>query len=361
MQNERYNNFDLLRIAGCVAVIMIHVSAIYEMGMTDTAVFGRLLTNNIYVLVLYDTLSRFAVPSFVMLTGAFALDNVKNANYGLYYKKIFINVGIPTIIFSILYFIYNIVGVFARICVGNADYTTFMEPIRALIKGEPFYHMWYLYMMIVLYCLVPIIVRIRKDISNKIFNKVALIIMIVSTLSGWTTIRGGGVHWGVKSFSYLGYFLLGVVVKEKFQNKGNNIPAICMISLGFTMEILLSMVQYQRTIKDMGWDLLQPLNPLIAIISVVIYIGFSVLKVESNYTVLASRTFLIYLIHAGVWDVIRRGVQRINPDYGYIIMPISVLVVLAVSFGLSIVYEKIWKWLNIRFLLTERICNRIFG
>lgn len=67
---KRYNNFDILRILSCIAVIMIHVSSTYrgDYDFDEKDMLG---------IIIYNTLSRFAVPCFVMLAGAFALSNKK--------------------------------------------------------------------------------------------------------------------------------------------------------------------------------------------------------------------------------------------------------------------------------------------
>lgn len=355
MENGRCNNYDLLRIISCIAIIAIHVSTMYE-----NAVANGLITENIYVIVAYYTLSRFAVPCFVMLAGAFALSNDKNASYLQYYRKTFAHLGIPTIIFSIFYFLYRILGwgkdsIFA----GNADYTILLETVKSFYRGAPFYHMWYMYMMIVLYCLVPVIIRIKKDISKKTFCKIAVVVMIVCVLNS-----GGAflsIQWGIKSFAYLGYFLLGFVIKEKFQNRKNNVYGICMITLGFSIEILVSFLQYQSELKHMAGPAENPLNIFIVVASALIFIGFSMLEIGINCAGFASKTFLIYLFHAGVWDIVRGGVWYIDPAYSYIAIPVSVAGVLVVAYGFSVVYEKVWKWLNNQFLITEKICNWVWG
>lgn len=351
---KRYNNFDILRILSCIAVIMIHVSSTYR-GDCD---FDE---KDMLGIIIYNTLSRFAVPCFVMLAGAFALSNEKNSDYGYYYRKTLSNIGISTIIFSLLYFAYSMMIAMAKIVVGKSDYTVLFTPIIDAIKGAPFHHMWYLYMMIIPYLLVPIIIKVKNDINKKTFHKIAVIIMVISILSGWTA--NIKLNYGIKSFAFLGYFLLGYVIKECFRSKKSNIGGALIIAIGFIIEIILSLIQYKNSIfsaMDNIYMYIEPLNPMISVASVFIFIGFSMLTIKVNCTRLASKTFLIYLFHAGVWDIISKVIKDINTDYILFAIPLFVLLVFIISYVLSALYEKIWKLLDNKFLITEKICNKIF-
>ena len=175
MEQRREGNYDLLRIICAVSVITIHVSATYKTAITNEEIFGTIYTSHIFTTVLYNTLSRFAVPCFVMLSGAFILSNDKNADYHYFYQKSYRSIGIPTFIFSVLYFLYSIVISIAIIKIRKDDWTVLLTPVQDLIKGKPYYHMWYLYVIIGVYILVPILYRFKRDVKEKTFDRIALI------------------------------------------------------------------------------------------------------------------------------------------------------------------------------------------
>lgn len=58
---------------------------------------------NIYSLI--NIITRFSVPCFVMLSGAFILSNERNADYKHFYAKSFCKIGIPLVIILILSFL----------------------------------------------------------------------------------------------------------------------------------------------------------------------------------------------------------------------------------------------------------------
>ena len=73
----RESNFDLLRILCAFAVIAIHVSGQFVGAMTSDLSYARVEFESILNSTLWNVLSRFAVPCFVMLSGAFILSNNK--------------------------------------------------------------------------------------------------------------------------------------------------------------------------------------------------------------------------------------------------------------------------------------------
>ena len=88
MKIKRHNNYDLLRIIACIAVIILHVSAIYIGAYTTkNELTYKIDLTHIFEATTLNVLTRFAVPIFVMLTGAFSLSNPKNKDYKKFYKK----------------------------------------------------------------------------------------------------------------------------------------------------------------------------------------------------------------------------------------------------------------------------------
>lgn len=97
MSKDRENNYDLLRFISILAVIALHISDQYS-DFGDT--YKMTLT-------IWSKIVAFCVPCFVMLSGAFILNNEKNAYYSNFYRKSFSKIGIHVLIFSILYVAYH--------------------------------------------------------------------------------------------------------------------------------------------------------------------------------------------------------------------------------------------------------------
>ena len=173
---KRESNYDLLRLICTVVVIMAHVSHIYKNAITEASFFGQLYTEHTITILLYNVLPRFTVPCFVMLSGAFLLSDDRNSDYRFFYKKSIKNIGIPTIVFTCLYFLYSELLACYQILTMGGDIYTIIEPFISVIKGMPLYHMWYLYTLIGIYFLVPVILNIKKNIGENTFFKLSVII-----------------------------------------------------------------------------------------------------------------------------------------------------------------------------------------
>ena len=88
----RENNFDLLRIISMILVISMH-SAIYYKSQYLEVYKGN--TEFLLITNFFDSISRFAVPCFMMISGSFLLADKKNIDYTFFYSKMMKNVVSP--------------------------------------------------------------------------------------------------------------------------------------------------------------------------------------------------------------------------------------------------------------------------
>lgn len=343
---KRENNYDLLRIVSAIAVIMIHVSAPwFENAVSMTAEYGMDVKEiqASFLICFYYSVSRFAVSCFLMLSGAFIIDNHKNAEYRSFYFKSVAKVGVPTMVFSGLYILYKMLWCLVS---GDSGSGTLLWNI---VAGLPMYHMWYLYMLIGIYALAPVVIRFKDSVAEKTFYKVSFVFLIFAGISQWTgTVR---VSWDIgQSFEYLGYFMVGYSIRKIITDK-NNKKAFLFICTGILFEICVAIIEYSHLAAGMvEWDLkyqfVDPYSPLIVLASICIFIGFTYLDLKRECNKLPALTLYIYLIHAGVWDVIMKGFQiaaeRVTALNGAVWIPLFIFTVFAVSCLLSQLY--IWIW-----------------
>ncbi len=359
----RESNYDLLRIVSAIAVIMIHVSATYKDAITSSSFFGVIYAEHIPSTLFYNTISRFAVANFVLLSGAFLLSDERNGDYKYFYRKSFVSIGIPLIVFSIFYLIFSEIEVLRSVLVYDESISLMIYPIKNLILGRPFYHMWYLFMLIGLYLLVPVLVNLKNQIGERAYAKAAIVAMIVCTLSGWTS--SFKLFWSISySICFLGYFMLGYLLRKRSCERKNNGVGILLILLGFATEILLTAIQYRHTMRglsesDEPYSLVESFNPLVAIAAILIFVGFSKLHFKANLKQLSALTFYIYLFHAGVWRLMTYLVYRIRFQIpSTIVIPASIVIVFLISWILAIGYSKLWSCINRKFRIQERICKK---
>ena len=212
MIRKRLNNYDYLRVLATFSVVLLHVSALW----ID---FRSLFKQNTIIDIAYicNDLTRFAVPCFLMLSGALLMRDCQNVSFKQFYWKAFIKLGIPTIFFSLLYTAYTYFAINYGIFPAKGSVFTIL--LNKLIRGTPLYHMWFMYMILWIYLFVPFIKIIKNNISKFDYTKMGIVFCIMATLSSIMSTERC-VAWDIgKSFEYLSYFVIGDVIYTNCCNK----------------------------------------------------------------------------------------------------------------------------------------------
>lgn len=137
---KRESNYDILRIFSTVVVIAIHVNAGYL--QTDIQNYAGDVNITWIIENLINFITRFSVPCFVMLSGAFVLHNKKTSDYKSFYRKSFFRIGVPFLVMCFAWFIvYGIEALFI------GDIIHFLEVIIRVTYGN----LWFMPMLIALY------------------------------------------------------------------------------------------------------------------------------------------------------------------------------------------------------------------
>lgn len=137
--NGRVAFADLLRVFGILAVIVLSLTGV---RIEHVAVS----TQAWWVLNLYDGLTRWCVPVFVMLSGMFMLDP-KN---GMPLSKLFFRNGLRILLCLMFWG-----GVYAVVSYmtagGRFTWHGLWNAILSALRGNTHYHLWFLYIILGLY------------------------------------------------------------------------------------------------------------------------------------------------------------------------------------------------------------------
>ncbi len=338
MTQNRENNYDLLRIVSTIAVISIHVSAYWLTANTDVEIFGELYHAHLFSTCLWNVLSRFAVPCFMMLSGALLLSDERNAEYAYFYKKQFKRIGIPTLVFIALYLIFDLMKEVVSFSKNHVA-SEFLQPVITMLCGDN--HLWYLYSMAGVYVLAPIIIRVKRDIGEKKFAIATGIFLVLASI-GYET-SSHWLMWDIGfQFRFVGYFMAGYVIRRILRGRKNNIAGSALILAGGGIECLIAYIRACQEAAGINADALpykivSPLCPWIVVSALCVFVGFTLLNCKVNCARLAKHTFMIYLVHAGIWDILFQIVKAMFGTQGdsRILIPISV----ATVFGLSLAFS----------------------
>lgn len=313
------------------------------------------------------------------MAGAFALSNAKNGEYCYYYRKTFLNVGVHVVNFSIFYFFVAWGFDFlknngmeievADVCASG------INALKKLVAGAPVGPMWYLYMTIGLYFATPLIVKWKNEVGPKMFAKMSVVvacaIILADVVGRWISANGqnGGeaVEWSLSnSVNWLGYFLLGSVVRDKYLSDKSNKRAFLFLTLGTLVGLgicglRIATLRYDGTGCVLG-AVPGFFSPLRTIYSILFFAGFASLKTEFGFRNLAAKTFYIYQWRFFVLLLVSRvyGMGILGPRYCWATITFAVVVTFLMSWGASFFYEAAWKRVDRNRRVSERLA-KVFG
>ncbi len=132
---------DRLRNIATVMVIAIHVAAPIAHVPNDVHSSWWWWGN------FWNSLSRPGVPLFVMLSGFLLLG--KDYPLPVFLKRRFTRVLIPALFWMVVYLVYGFLA--------NGKPATVLEGLRDIVVGPVHYHLWFIYLIIGLYLVYPIL------------------------------------------------------------------------------------------------------------------------------------------------------------------------------------------------------------
>lgn len=313
---QRDSALDFLRLCGTLAVLLLHITGAYLGAATDTEWFGSLYRDHMLFSSILHSLTRFAVPCFIMITGAVTISRAENQDYQLYYRKTIRRMGFPFVVFSLLYFLAYML-VFSLSAMRSGDYALLLYPVQSFLTGAPGYHLWYLYMMLGVYVLLPWIIRLKNTIGESAFARLSIIFFVLATISmectDYTLFWSPGL-----SFSYLSYAMVGYVIHQRASKQKQNGKACIDLLLALGLGILLGILRYRQAMQgiddaDLTYDILQPYSPLPVLMSVLLFAGFSKMRLPASFDAplrhLDKHSLIVYLIHPGLFFVMQRFVS----------------------------------------------------
>ncbi|WP_343533113.1 acyltransferase family protein [Pedobacter sp.] len=279
------NYISNLRNIATFAVVLLHVTAPFVLQFNKISFASWQLAN------LLDSMLRFGVPVFVMISGAVLLDRYEPLNTFL--SKRLKRVVLPFLFWSIIYFIFVYADSFQKFSLLEL----FQILINKLLKGT-YYHLWYVYMILGVYLFIPII---RKWVQNSTKQEIHYFLLLwVLTLFINTDMAKYIPSIEVLYFSkYLGYLVLGYYLdKYVTVNRPKNTLYLIFFVLGTALTLLstsyLSVKQNQLNITYYNY-----LSPNVCLLSIGIFLlGKSLLEGSSELSINLDRhSYGIYLAH----------------------------------------------------------------
>jgi surface polysaccharide O-acyltransferase-like enzyme len=329
--------YDNLRVIATLGVIGIHVSSDYA------PTSGSISDYTFWVGNTFDSLSRFAVPVFVMLSGALLLS--KEYSIGVFLKKRLFRLILPFVFWSTVYIANSLIIDFeSGLRPGFADIA---RNVFIQFRDGSSIHLWYIYMIIGLYLFIPIIGKWVRNATEKemlYFLGIWLVVMIIDQ----PVIDKIKPEIDLRYFSgYLGYLVLGHYLKIKSFRTQNrtNLIALTLIATGLLSTILGTFLVHHYTNEYVS-TFYEPLSPNMLMFAGGLFLWFKNKDISFG-PLIAIRNFIskysygIFLVHVLVLSKLGNFNicwNFINPLFG---IPVTVVICLTISAGIIFIVNKL--------------------
>lgn len=339
---------DLIRTCGIIMVLLLHASNEYYTTIQQTA-----LESPIYwwTATVYKSFALPCVPLFVLLSGALLLHPSKiNEPIRVFLKKRLNRVGLAFVFWTVIYLAWAFFVSEIPLTVGN-----FVEGAFYSVFSGSYYHFWFLYLIVGLYLVTPILRSMVSCNDPKILKYFIILWFVgVAVVPLLQLVMGYSLNDTVFILGgFGGYFVLGTYL-QRINIRSSVLYAFFFVSLIFTIASTWFMHFYFQAIGRpyFFFDYLS-INVMVA--SVAIFLLLS--KLTSNWTenahpfivrtvkLIGKNTLPIYMFHLIIMETLQRGylgftlsITLMNPIIG---IPIITIVTLLITLGLILLMKKI--------------------
>ncbi|MBO4492769.1 MAG: acyltransferase [Ruminococcus sp.] len=325
-----------LKALACIAVTVLHTFLAVKSLSADPSVQGSMMA--------VRNAMMWAVPCFVMASGALLLDSRRLLTPKKLFCKYIFRMAIALIVFSVLFSLFD--GILINHISGGAICRDIFSDI---FLGTGWIHIWYIYLLIGIYLLLPLYKLISSNAKPTELRYLLLIYgLFLSVLPFIETISGKKLPFYICVFSiYPLYFFLGHVLHVGIIKLPKNACGIMfLICTGIT--VMLTIYAYNSSVSSPETS--GKLISLLGVYSFPLYVAASIgafgymrktrnqpVPVLDNVAAELDRcSFGIYLIHMAVLKFIF-AVIKFNPiGHGGTIAVIGICIItLVVSYVIT--------------------------
>lgn len=339
-KTKRVAYFDVLRTIACMAVVMIHIC--------DGFAEGNVGTLNFWVGNILDSASRIAVPIFVMISGALMLDEQYEFTAEKLKKhivKMLIFFAVWSGGYAVLFYVIN--------PLLSSEPVSLKRVVYAFIGGN--YHLWFIYMIIGLYLILPLL-RLFVKKCNKKYIEYFLLLSLVFTFV-LPQITSVGMYY-ISDFrilnkvlntlnlkfvgGYIAYFILGWYLNN-FEIK-NKSAVYCLGAAGLLITICGTYLFGASFKQNSFFYNNLYVNVLIQAVALFLLVKSAVKEEKQKNGItnfIAKHSLGVYAIHAFFISIVFIIFGKVGIDNALIVIPVSFVAVFASSLLTSFVMSKI--------------------
>ncbi|MDD3079363.1 MAG: acyltransferase family protein [Paludibacter sp.] len=333
---------DMLRCVAMLSVIIIHVASPL-VNMTYAKNMEYWWIGNIF-----NSAVRFAVPLFLMLSGATMLG--KNYDYKDFIKRRFSRVVIPFLFWIIIYWIYRWYSLKPAVQPHYLE-SVISWGVNLFLNEGVSKHFWYIYMIVFLYPLIPLAGKLFQRLNNLQLLALVFVWLIFLIFMRDTPFNAYGWkkdYWSKFSgyLLYSGYMLLGFYISRiRLPWKRLCVPAaivyvatVCVISY---MTFSLSSASHKLNLYHYSYLSMNTVAQTIAV-----FVFFKDMKsgnplADTMIDILSKNSYGIYLVHILIIGLLFQHGIYWSFTYPLVSLPALTLFVALFSFIIIYLLKKI--------------------
>lgn len=343
----RQYHLDYLRVFASIAIILLHVCCqnmkYVELAGTEWNIYN-----------IGNSLSRWGVPVFVMMSGALFLP--REIPTKTLYKKYISHMAIAYVVWSAFYAIVDPIG---NLIFTEVYQISLLEIVGNIISGAV--HLWFLPMIIGLYMCIPLIKPLTKnDNLIKYFLVLSFVFCFIKTQSELvaTYLLNGSIATLFQNintifynfhldfvFGFSSYFILGFYLNKTDMTKKHRMIIYILGVIGFMLTILLNLAAAKNAGKSLeSFFSATSINVLLMSIAVFVWFKYNAKgndKLNKIIIKLSKYSFGAFLVHIFILKVLHSfGIQSTS-FHPVLSVPAITLLTTIVSYLISSVLNKI--------------------
>lgn len=189
---RRDDSLDGIKAFASLAVVVLHAGAAVVRA-PDAHSTGW------WAAELINATTRWSVPLFVMVSGVLLLGGPRVLSPLDFYRQRLVRILVPLAFWSAIYLVYR---------EFTQENFTPRDVVYSIVTGRPYYHLWYLYMIVGIYLAAPFLKQLTDQLPTATIGWLALAIL------AWAALDVGMPYQSrtffAKAIPYVGYLLAGL-------------------------------------------------------------------------------------------------------------------------------------------------------
>lgn len=335
MSNNKIAGIELLRLLATIGVIGDHVPLCTVKYFAGSA-------TNMDKLVYFGTMMfcHWPVPVFMMITGYLMLNKEKldYCSIWKYFKRILLLLLVFGFVFAVMeqYFVSH-----------TLSFGMFLQGVYNVLVGQTWKHLWYLYMLLGIYLILPVLHSYLNHPPRTILP-LLIAVIIFSSVFPFLNFHCG-IDFPLCSV-YVAYAIIGFLLSRIDYEQLRCLRLRYVLFVLIITFLLIFLEAYDLYINNKEWTLkMSPYtSPVIIIQSVCIFI--IVMKIQNHLANFVNSRMVkkinrcslgIYIIHM-VWVNLALKVFHINiMNWNYSMIAVGIFVIFVVSWLSTEVMLKI--------------------